>query len=71
MGGSSLVPRCSVIEEKSACYPLFVHARLPRFLWGTWKLLLYYSVLHDRETWESFTSTRHSSVQPSRVVRPM
>ena len=34
----------SVIGEKSA---LFAHARLPRFLWGTWKLLLYLSVLHD------------------------
>ena len=37
----SLVPRHSVIGEKSAWYPLFAHVRLSRFLWGTWKLLLY------------------------------
>ena len=35
----SLVPRCSVIGERSAWYPLFAHAWLPRFLWGTWILL--------------------------------
>ena len=30
----SLVPKRSVIGEKSTLYPLFAHAWLPRFLWG-------------------------------------
>ena len=34
-------PRPSVIGEKSAWYPRFAHAQLPRFMGGTWKLLIY------------------------------
>jgi len=33
--------------ERSAWCSLFIHARLPRFFWGTWKPLWYWSVLHD------------------------
>ena len=39
----SLIPRRSVIGEKSAWYPLFAHVWFLRFLWGTWKLLVYQS----------------------------
>ena len=40
----SLVPKL----ERSARYPLFVHVRLPRFFWGTWKLWRMCSCMHKQ-----------------------
>jgi len=63
------LPGAQKKSERSAWYPLFMHARFPRFSWGTWKLtgiLVHVAQPYITESWESL----HLIIQQSCVMCP-